>query len=375
MGNVSDDEDGDVGSASDPPQPIEDPIGPEDLNDRSGEQESDDDERQSAQGDEDEVFSDARSDGEENMTDFHDIDGTDAPEIVAKLSTVKVTWDKDVEYYFLELENAMELLTIKNQWHKRVVLANNLPGEIKAELKETLKKTKSAAPPKVYKVLKFKIIALFGPKENEAFEKASQLILKQKPSALAKELIELLCDCEDPLKECCAAKTVTALWLRQLPQIVRSAVAGRSLKSDLEGVMKHADDVYASINAPGARSIAAYDVDENEGEEIAAIRGRGGRSGQRGGYGRGSQQQQQPQQQQSRGASRGGRARGGRWNRGRGQPHQQQDRGQGQGGQGVHPDGPPDNACKIHLLHGRSAYYCLSPSTCPWKDITSPRPQ
>ena len=77
-------------------------------------------------------------------------------------------------------------------------ISDNLPDNVKAELKEILKKSKATAPKDVYRQLKVKTIDLFAPKEEDAFEKAAQLTLTSKPSALAKQLVELLCECDPP---------------------------------------------------------------------------------------------------------------------------------------------------------------------------------
>ena len=178
--------------------------------------------------------------------DFDAKNGTDDPSVLAKLANIKATWmEQDVKYWFQEIEMQMEIYNIQSQWLKRVILANNLPEEVKAELKDILRKPKSQAPTLVYKELKLKIIQLFGPVEEEAFERAAALVLTSKPSALAKKITELLCTCDKPLENCCAAATVSALWKRQLPQQVRTAVAGMSLKENFENVLQKADDAYA----------------------------------------------------------------------------------------------------------------------------------
>ena len=114
-------------------------------------------------------------------------------------------------YWFFELELQMTLINIQSAWLKRVVLANNLPTEVSAEVKEFLKQTKAETGETIYKDLKAEILSLFAAKEEDAFEKASQMLLKSKPSALAKELAQQLCNCKKKLHECCAAKTVLAL--------------------------------------------------------------------------------------------------------------------------------------------------------------------
>ena len=55
------------------------------------------------------------------------MDGPDPPEVLSKLAGIKVPWDQDVEYYFFEIENQMEIQGIRSQWLKRCVLANNIP--------------------------------------------------------------------------------------------------------------------------------------------------------------------------------------------------------------------------------------------------------
>ena len=112
----------------------------------------------------------AVSDGEDPdpravvMADFEDIDEAEAGDTLGKLQAVKVTWDpRDVEYWFTELENSMEMINIKSQWVKRVILSNNLPEPIRTEVKDKLKipKSKLAGADKlIYKVIKGKVIAL-----------------------------------------------------------------------------------------------------------------------------------------------------------------------------------------------------------------------
>ena len=116
-----------------------------------------------------------------------------------------------MQYFFSELEMHMELLTIKSQWYKRIVLANNLPPTVKEEFRALLKKTKAAAGETIYKDIKTKMLELFGRKEESLFEEASQLVMTSKPSALAKQLAELLCDCDPPLEGCCSSRSVAAL--------------------------------------------------------------------------------------------------------------------------------------------------------------------
>merc|ERR1711951_290354 len=159
------------------------------------------------------------------MAEFEDVNDADGPEVMSKLASIKVPWTpKDIRYWFFELELQMTLINIQSQWLKRVILANNLPDSVRGEVKEFLKMTKAEAGATIYKEIKNEIIALYKAKGDESFEKASQMLLETTPSALVKKLANELCDCKKKLDKCCSAKTVSALWRRQLPQPVRTAI-------------------------------------------------------------------------------------------------------------------------------------------------------
>ena len=183
--------------------------------------------------------------------------------------------------------------------------------------------------------------------------------MTHKPSALAKQLIEDLCECDPPL-QCCAGKTVSAMWRDRLPQVVKTAVAGMSLKTDLETVLQKADDAYESLGTAGAATVAAVEegAQADKDDEVAAIsrsnRGRGYNNNRGNNTNRG--------QSRGRGPGRGQR---GSWGaNSRTTSNRPQDR---------HPDGPPENACRHHWRWGRSAYHCAQPESCPWKDQCAPK--
>merc|ERR1711951_302057 len=140
----------------------------------------------------------------------------------------------------------MDLVQIRSQWLKRQVLSSKLEPVVKAEVKDLLIKKKSEAGNNIYKVLKYRLLELFGPKQEDAYEEAVGLVLTGKPSALAKRLVVLLCDSKKPLQGCCCAKVVSALWKKQLPAVVRAAIAGMNLATDLDDILRKADDVFAS---------------------------------------------------------------------------------------------------------------------------------
>ena len=274
--------------------------------------------------------------------EFEDVNEADGPEVLNKLANITVPWDKDVNYFFFDLEMRMELVAIRSQWYKRIVLANNLPPQVRPELKSLLKKNKAQAGNTIYRDLKYKVIELFGPREEEAFEAASQLIMTGKPSAFAKELVDHLCKCDPPL-QCCAAPTVSALWRRQLPPVVRAAIAGKSLSTHFADVIKLADDVHAS-QATGAANVAAVAAAVDE--DVAAFK--------------------QPNKQKPRGGGTAGRGQNSRRRGKRRGGNNSSDRGE------RHESNPPPECCRLHWQHGPNAYYCLNKATCPMKDQCSP---
>ena len=126
----------------------------------------------------------------------------------------------------------------------------------------------------------------------------------------------------------------------QLPQVVKTQIAGKSLAGpEFENTLKLADDVFRSIQSP---TVAATESGAAN-AEIGAI------NSQRG--------------NQTRGRGIGGRGRGARGGRGRGaataanQPDQEK----------TEKEKPPAGCCRQHQRYGKKAFYCMLPTKCPWK--------
>ena len=139
------------------------------------------------------------------------------------------------------------------------------------------------------------------------------------PSELARRIIYLICDHKQkPLKDCCCAKVVMGIWLRQLSPQVKQAIAPMQLgEGKMEETFRVADAVHRSmktetqtITQPVA-TIATTDKTL----PIATL---------------------------------------------------QQARGRGQ----RHADNPPQSSCRQHWRFGKAAYYCrgTESSPCPWKE-------
>ena len=249
------------------------------------------------------------------------------------MDSIKVAWDaEDLKFFFVQIEDAMELIQIRSQWLKRQVLARALTGEVKAEVKDMLIMKKSEAGADIYKRLKYRLLELFGPRAEDAFEEAAGLPLIGKPSALAKKIMVRLCEKRKPLQGCCCGKTVAGIWKRQLPADVRAAVAGMDLAGDMDNVLKKADDVFNATSRQShvaAVAVSTPDLDETQPAlQVAAFKK--------------PQKGQQQQQQKHKGAP--------------------------------HPDGPPEGSCYNHWRFGKSAFSCKRKATCPWKQFVKPKP-
>ena len=207
-------------------------------------------------------------------------------------------------------------------------------------------------------MLKYKILEIFGPRPEDAIERALNRVLTGKPSQLARALVRDLCKQELEDCECCPA-IISTLWKRQLSSNVCAGIAHLEFNHEnFSAITKLADDIHSSDQRKvAALSVAAVSSSLDETQpaipyataEVAAVRNN--RGGNRGGRG-------------SRGGGRG---------RGRGSSNSSgQDRPKGS----KHPDLPSGDQqwCSMHFRHGKGAYFCASPSTCPWKNVYSPRP-
>ena len=270
----------------------------------------------------------------------------------------------------------MAAVGVKKNFTKLQVLSTVIPKRVQDEVKELLSMKATEFPNNDgYKQLKNEILRIFGPRPEDAVDRALARVLTGKPSQLARALVGDICkqrfDCP-----CCPA-VVMSLWKRQLPSNVKAHIAGMKFdKSTFKDVLQHADDVHAS-NAPSAsvaavRLVAAAapppaSLDETQpaipyatAEVAAASRGGRGARGNRGGRG-------------GRGFNRGGNRGGGQGGQNNGgQTNQSQPRHRGP----KHPDLPAGEwkGCSLHYRWGRQAHFCAEPATCPWNNIFTPKP-
>ena len=263
---------------------------------------------------------------------FQDEDGVDENgalrEACARVE--KVAWDEnDLHFTFTQIETKMASSGVKKQFTKFQVLTEALPKVVINECKDLLRRNEAEFPDKnAYKLLKQKVLRVFGPKQEDAVDRALGRVMAGKPSQLARALVDDICQNNFDCK--CAAVTVAA---------VSSGVAPAGV-----GTNPSLNETQPALQYPVA-------------QEVNAIgRGRGGRGrGNRGYRGNRGGNRNNRGGQQSGGASGGG--------------------GQNRFSGTKHPDLPDGEwrGCSMHFRWGRSAFFCSEPSTCPWKDIYTPK--
>ena len=316
----------------------------------------------------DNLLADATDRLAENYTmTFEDENGTDEAGALGNglRSLEKLEWnDKDLPFFFNRVETRMGSAGVKKNFTKFQILSEILPSRVQNQVKGILRKGENDFPNKdAYKVLKKEILRIFGPKLEDAVQRAMTRVLTGLPSELARDLVDDLCKHELNC-ECCPAM-ISYLWKKQLPSQVRAGIAHYEFnKTNFEVMIQLADKIFADTNqsAVNAFSVAAVTtnptVNLNETQpgipypvpEVAAIRGA------------------------SRGRGRGGRGRG-------------RGRGRGAGGAAAatsqtrhtgtkHPDLPAGDwkGCGMHFKFGKGAFFCSDPSICPWKDVYTSKP-
>ena len=263
----------------------------------------------------------------------------------------------------------MQTSGIKKQWSKLQALVTVLPKNIIEEIKPLLRRKESEWTDKdSYLQVKTEMLRIFSPKDYKCFEKAMTRVLSDTPSALARALVNDLCDKQ--LAGCCCHRFIVGLWKRSLPMNVRQAISGMPFtKENFDNITQHADQVYeegrprqtiAAISrettfiSPHEPSIhdTAFSEGVSEGAVAAGVvaaynyqRGRGSGGPPRGGRGGG------------RGNGRGG----GRGNRGGGNNNGGGNSGSGQGQKKDSPPPQDGQACRLAPVR------ILFPALDPWE--------
>ena len=317
---------------------------------------------------EDEVSS-TSSEQDDIMVAFEDEDGRDSANALTEACRTleKLNYDpQDILFSFGQAEIKMAQWGVKKQWTKFQALSTWLPKNVLDQVKPLLRKTEDEYQNDAYKKLKTEVLRIFSPKPEASIERAFNRVLVDKPSSLARELVNDIC--KEELDGCCCPDIISFMWKKHLSPQVRAGIAKYKLSRDnFNEVTQLADEIHES-NMPSISAIQISSDPLNETQpglqypvqEVNAIR-RGSGRGQ--GRGRGF-----------RGRGRGGR--GANSNSGSGSaPSSGHPASSGHKGT-KHPDLPDGEwtGCFMHFRHGRGAYFCAEPATCPWKNIFTPRP-
>ena len=135
-----------------------------------------------------------------------------------------------------------------------------MPPDLCACIKEYLILEQSEAKT-VYSDCKRTILEIYVPKPEENIAKAQRLTLTDTPtgtpSEAGKKIRELICQKTPHFKDCCCSAMVAKQWRDLLPPEVRYSVANFDLQTQFDKAMTHADNVYRSVKAVAAASVAA----------------------------------------------------------------------------------------------------------------------
>ena len=302
------------------------------------------------------------------MVAFEDENGVDGENALgnALRQLEKLEWNTDdLPFFFNRAEIRMKIANVKKNYTKFQVLSEIIPTKVQDQVKSLLRKGETDFPNNdAYKQLKTQILKIFGPRPEASMERAMSRVLSGTPSELARSLLNDVCkkelDCE------CCPSNVLAMWKKHLPSQVRAGIAHCTFdKNNFEAMIELADKIFETQTVQGVSAFqvaavgaagGAQSLDETQPAipypEVAAIRGRGS----------------------GRGRNRGNR-RGGGGGRGRGGQNQNQNSQSSRSGT-KHPDLPTGDFqwCGMHFKHGKNAFFCSDPSSCPWKDVYVKKP-
>ena len=273
------------------------------------------------------------------MVAFDTQNKADAPEAVTKAATIKLEYNqKEIDFWFNQLEAMMKFRGVKHQWTKLQVLITLLPANVCSEVKHLLRLREETAGNDCYKKVKNELIRMFGMQEEDKYEVASGLILTTTPSQLCRRIIDIVCPDHPTLEGCCSAPIIQGMWKAQLPKAVRNALAGKSIKGgNLNSVLELADAVFKANGSKATPQVATLAAGEDD-PQLAGVNRftkKGGNAGS-----------------QNKANKTGGSSK------------KQTKKSK---------DNPPEGCCPKHYQFGKAAWYCTNTTTCPWHDKITPK--
>ena len=301
------------------------------------------------------------------VVNFDAEDKDDAADASVQARHIKVEFDPaDVRFWFAQLEDEMTMAGVGRQWLKKTILQRNLPVKQKEDVKSYFTLQKDQAGDHIYLDIKNELIRIYAAKPCDSYRKALSRTMVGLPSQLGYQIVDDICKKPQKLVGCCCSAAALALWTDKLPVNVREHISNEDFSADTyKSVFNAADKVFLS-GRPS--QVAAVNLDETQAAfsphnqpsaEVAAISGKN---------------------KNNRGGSNGrGSGRGGRNNRGNRGGRGGNSNGSGSSNRGTRhasvPDSLADKLCSRHYTHADQAWYCLAPTTCPWKNKCVSRPE
>ena len=282
-----------------------------------------------------------------NMVDFDQEDGEDSATAMDNLRSVQCPFNKgDIVFWFSQLEDQLTLIGVKKQWTKKIALVRFLPPEIQNEVKSLLKMGQTAAGTDIYYRIKAKLLKQYGPKPEDAYLVAKNLVLTDKPSQLGQQLVEVLCPAEVKLDGCHCDRIVWGLFREKIPIVVRNHLADMKFNKDTyEAIFDKADQVWdsnRSTETPQVASIASAKAVSTP--EVAAVQGQSGKNKNKG--------QNNKNKGQNRGQNQNSQ-------KAQNQPSEEKKK------KMIDDDGH----CRIHAKWKENATFCAAPWGCKMKSI------
>ena len=170
---------------------------------------------------------------------------------IANARDVKLPFNKhDIKLWFSLVESKMQFAGIKKQWSKRQVVIQLIPAEFHNDFKQYLIMQETDAGEDAYFRLKTAMVMQFGPKQADSFDKAISRVMTGTPSQLGRQILNDVCPGINPLTGCHCADMVLGVWRRNLPSVVRNAVADMDFNANtFAAVLDRADKTWSSNNA------------------------------------------------------------------------------------------------------------------------------
>ena len=266
----------------------------------------------------------------------------------------------DIRFWFAELEAEMTMSSIKSQWMKKTVLQRNLPTKQKEDVKSLLTLNQTQAGDDIYFKIKNELVRIYAPKPKDSYCKALTRTMVGLPSQLGNQIVEDVCKKPSKLQGCCCAAAVEALWHLQLPVSIRAHVSNMEFShATFKAVFEAADKVFLAAKqvSVAAVSVAAVNLEVDLDETQAAFTPQNQPAAVVAAFGRGQNNKNKPQE---------GGGKNKKNNKGQGQGNKNQNS-RGKKHSSV-PDSQANKMCDRHYRHGADAWFCLAPSSCPWKD-------